>query len=372
MIARRLAAVAVLLSFATSCAIGPNFVRPPVAAPEDYRGQVQPSEATSIADLPWWEVFQDDVLQQLILEALTANHDLKIAVQRVEQARALAGVARSPFYPQLGYEGSGGRQRQPQFQDTPGVDLRLLLRRVFAGLGTRHLGPHPALERSGAGNPVRHRGVPPRRAVVARDGRRAVLPGAARARPGARDRARDHGVLPGDARPLHAALRGRRRQQAAGRARAGRARRDAAQIPDLERRIVFQENAISVLLGRNPGPIARGTPFAERPVPPATPPGLPSALLERRPGHPRGGAQHRERERAGGRRDRELLPADRSHRALRRPEHRTLRHREGELQHLERGRQCGGSALPGLLAAPAIPRAEGGLGGGQGDATSRP
>jgi multidrug efflux system outer membrane protein len=56
-----------------------------------------------------------------------------------------------------------------------------------------------------------------------------------------------------------------------------------AQIPDLEQRIVAQENAISVLLGRNPGPIPRGTPLAERPPPPPTPPGLPSQLLERRP-----------------------------------------------------------------------------------------
>jgi multidrug efflux system outer membrane protein len=56
-----------------------------------------------------------------------------------------------------------------------------------------------------------------------------------------------------------------------------------AQIPDLERLIVIQENVLSVLLGRNPGPIPRGTPLSERGAPPPTPPGLPSALLERRP-----------------------------------------------------------------------------------------
>ena len=75
---------------------GPNYARPPIAPPEDYRGQVAPPEATSLADLPWWEVFDDEVLQQLILEALEANYDLKVAVARVEQARAQVGVARRP------------------------------------------------------------------------------------------------------------------------------------------------------------------------------------------------------------------------------------------------------------------------------------
>jgi len=56
-----------------------------------------------------------------------------------------------------------------------------------------------------------------------------------------------------------------------------------AQIPDLESRIVAQENAICVLLGRNPGPIPRGRALVEHPAPPAVPPGLPSSLLERRP-----------------------------------------------------------------------------------------
>src|SRR5207247_7153342 len=57
----------------------------------------------------------------------------------------------------------------------------------------------------------------------------------------------------------------------------------AATVPDLERRIAQNENALSVLLGRNPGPIARGTPLDGQRLPPEVPAGLPSALLERRP-----------------------------------------------------------------------------------------
>lgn len=283
MIARRLAAGVVLLSFATSCAIGPNFVRPAVTAPEEYRGQVQPSEAASIADLPWWEVFQDDVLQQLILEALGANYDLKIAVRRVEQARALAGVARSPFYPQIQYEGSGGRQREPQFKNTPGTTTDL-----FYGAFAL------AWELDVWGR-IRRSSEAAQQALFATEQfRRGVLlslvTGVAQAYLALLELDRELEIARDTTVSFQETLDlfTRRFQGGVGnklqvaRAQAALAETQS-QIPDLERRIVFQENAISVLLGRNPGPIARGMPFAERPVPPATPPGLPSALLERRP-----------------------------------------------------------------------------------------
>jgi len=106
--ARRLVAALLLLPFASACAVGPNFVRPPVESPEDYRGHLDAPEAASIADLPWWEVFQDEVLQQLILEAINANYDLQAAVRRVEQSNALVGVAQAPFYPQISAQGSAG------------------------------------------------------------------------------------------------------------------------------------------------------------------------------------------------------------------------------------------------------------------------
>jgi len=97
MCGRRLVAAALVLVFGSACAVGPNYVRPEVTPPEDYRGQVTPVEAASLADLPWWEVFEDEVLQGLVLEALKANYDLKIAVQRVAQAQAPVGAAQSPF-----------------------------------------------------------------------------------------------------------------------------------------------------------------------------------------------------------------------------------------------------------------------------------
>ncbi len=98
---------------AGGCAVGPNYVRPEVAAPPDYRSALEPAEAESLADLPWWEVFEDPVLQQLIQTSLEGNYDLATAVKNVEQARAAVGVTQSQFYPQIEYGGVASRQRTP-------------------------------------------------------------------------------------------------------------------------------------------------------------------------------------------------------------------------------------------------------------------
>src|SRR5262252_4279235 len=78
------------------CALGPNYKRPALSTPEDYRFATTHS-TSSIGDLPWWEVFKDPVLQDLIRVALTNNYDIKQALARVEQARQQVTVARSPM-----------------------------------------------------------------------------------------------------------------------------------------------------------------------------------------------------------------------------------------------------------------------------------
>src|SRR5262249_43751393 len=95
------------------CALGPNYQRPPVEVPEITRGQTTPADPASLADLPWWEVFQDPALQALINEAVMGNHDLQAAAARVEQARNLVVVARADMFPQVGYQGEARRQRSP-------------------------------------------------------------------------------------------------------------------------------------------------------------------------------------------------------------------------------------------------------------------
>src|SRR5512134_1742786 len=95
---------AAVLSLA-GCAVGPNYKRPAVNAPTSFRGAKSDVSTNSLADLPWWGVFKDPVLQDLIHLALTNNYDLQITLTRVDQARALQMQARSQFLPQAGYAG---------------------------------------------------------------------------------------------------------------------------------------------------------------------------------------------------------------------------------------------------------------------------
>lgn len=91
--------------------VGPDYKRPDAAPVDEFRSQIGPAENVSLADLPWWSVFKDQNLQQLIAVALTHNYDLQLAVARVDQARSLVWVAASPFYPQAGYQAFAGRER---------------------------------------------------------------------------------------------------------------------------------------------------------------------------------------------------------------------------------------------------------------------
>src|SRR5208282_3986229 len=98
------------LALLGGCAVGPNYKRPVVSTPENFRFAASQT-TNSLADLPWWEVFKDPMLQDLVRTALTNNYDLKQAVARVEQSRNLAIEARSAFFPQIGYNGNIGRGR---------------------------------------------------------------------------------------------------------------------------------------------------------------------------------------------------------------------------------------------------------------------
>src|SRR5258708_24473746 len=104
----RVIGICLLIVLLAGCAVGPNYKRPPVNTPENFRGS-DTAPTNSVGDLPWWEVFKDDTLQGLIRAALTNNYNLRIAVARVEQARALAAQARGEFFPQLNYPGSVAR-----------------------------------------------------------------------------------------------------------------------------------------------------------------------------------------------------------------------------------------------------------------------
>ena len=85
------------------CAVGPNYQRPKVPVPTEFRGAEGAAQQASIADLPWWSVFKDEQLKSLVQTALANNYDLAIAVSRIEQSRQIAAQARALYFPAAGY-----------------------------------------------------------------------------------------------------------------------------------------------------------------------------------------------------------------------------------------------------------------------------
>src|SRR5215510_6005543 len=110
---RRWVSGLILLSFSSACAVGPDYKRPKANLPEKFRGQEKvaaiSSDENSFADLPWWEVFQDETLQGLIHTALEENKDLKIAAARIEEARGLYRMKHGEQFPEIGFGVSGAQ-----------------------------------------------------------------------------------------------------------------------------------------------------------------------------------------------------------------------------------------------------------------------
>jgi multidrug efflux system outer membrane protein len=275
---------AILVSAAVvGCKVGPNYRRPAVQTPTEYRElkdgpQVQPQVA-SYADLPWWQVFQDPKLQELIRTALQQNYDLQLATERINAGRAQVAITRSNLYPQVQGNGdfSGGKEHNFQtkfnfltltadaaFQ----LDFFGKLRRateasraellatedarqtVILTLVSDVASDYFALLQLDLQLQITHDTVKTQEDSVKLTKLRV-----------------DHGVA--------TKLDVLQAQQVLDTAN--------AQIPDLERQIAQEENAISILLGNYPQGVPRGQTLVEQVLPPDVPPGMPSSLLERRP-----------------------------------------------------------------------------------------
>jgi multidrug efflux system outer membrane protein len=283
----RLIAAVVTAALLGGCAIGPDYKRPAVAQPPNFRGQAI-AEATSLADAPWWETFQDPILKSLIQDALRANYDAGIAAARVQEARANLRMARSDLFPSLDYNARAGRARLPLggLNLPDGTDHRTDDFFIGSMSASWELDIWGRVRRSNeAARATLLATEEARRAVwltlvsdvaqayfdlLALDVRLAIARSSVNAYQGTYDLFVDRLNL-GVASKLETS----RAQGALGDAR--------ATIPQVESQIVARENQISVLLGRAPGPIARGKPMYEQPVVPIVPAGLPSTLLERRP-----------------------------------------------------------------------------------------
>lgn len=273
----------------TGCAVGPNYKRPQTALPNQYRGAEPNESSRSIGDTKWFDLFQDDVLKQLVQTALDRNYDARIAAERVLETRAQLGITKSNQYPTLA--------ATAQFSST--ISSRIGAQRFIPpGIGI-----DVSYTQSGF--------------TVGWEldiwGRLRRLTEAARAQYLASDEAR-RGVtttLVADVTSRYFQLREqdlelliarKTREVAENGLRLTTLRRNrgvatgldvhqaeqllytaTAQIANIERSISQTENAINLLLGKDPGEVPRGKTLEEFTAPAEVPPGLPSALLERRP-----------------------------------------------------------------------------------------
>ena len=296
--ARRFAAAPCLFCCCLSmlgCKVGPDYERPPVVTPANFRGMAPPADKDSekaqesIANIPWWEQFQDEQLRQLIQVALEQNRDLKIATERIEEARATFGISKADLYPHLDLKATGGG-----INTSDGSLTHLPEGQGTDAKGLMHIGLGFSWEIDFFGR-VRRASEAARAAILASDeGRRAVAV-----------------ALVSDVAIAYVDLRGldrrlaitvntlKSRQEHVDYARLrfeghvthevdlrqseAEFHRVQALAYNLEKLIAQKENELSFLLGRSPGDILRNRTAEDQPIPPEVPVGLPAALLESRP-----------------------------------------------------------------------------------------
>ncbi len=265
------------------CKVGPNYSRPLVQTPTTYRDlQANPqlqAQAASYADLPWWQVFQDPKLQELIRTALKQNYDLQIATERINAARSALAITRSNLFPQVQANGNfvGGKDSNSRstfnfltlaadaaFQ----VDLFGRLRRATEAARAQLL----------ATDAARQTVILTLVSDVASDYFALLQLDLQLQITNETVKTQVDSVKLTTLRLQHGVatkLDVLQAQQVLDTAN--------AQVPDLERQIAQEENAISILLGNYPQDVGRGLPLIEQPLPPEVPPGLPSTIIERRP-----------------------------------------------------------------------------------------
>jgi multidrug efflux system outer membrane protein len=275
--------VIVASAMLAGCTVGPKYHRPAVQTPAAYRDlsdnpQLQ-AQAASYADLPWWQVFQDPKLQELIRTALKQNYDLQLATERIGAARAQLAVTRSSLFPQVSGNAnfSGGKENLEQS------------RYNFLTLSA-----DAAFQLDFFGKLRRETEAARAQLLATEDARQVVILTLVS------DVASDYFTL----LQLDLELRITREtvntqtdsvkltqlrleQGVATKLDVLQAQEvlDTANaaIPDLERQIAQEEDAISILLGNYPQDIARGTPLIAQILPPEVPAGVPSSIIERRP-----------------------------------------------------------------------------------------
>src|SRR5579863_8219589 len=275
-----------VLVLEAGCMMGPKYKRPAVDVPQGYRAPApeQASEASSLGNEQWWQVYQDPVLTQLIRTAIAQNYDVRIAAARVLEAQAQVGITRANQLPSANVGANVFSEQNskvtnlfPAYQVNGGeLNLSVIWNLDFWGKYRRQTEAARA------------------QLLATEWGRRAVISSLVA----------NVATAYFQLRALDSQLEISKRTLASRQqslkltefleSHGSNSGLDVSQsqqlvytasetIPDLEREVQQQENLLSILLGENPSPITRGQALTEQPVPESVPAGLPSELLERRP-----------------------------------------------------------------------------------------
>jgi len=279
-----LAAAGVALAACSS--VGPDYQRPALDLPAGWRDA--PAQSGADSNAAWWDAFQDPALSKLIADTIAGSLDLKAALARVEQARAQYGLARSAQLPQVVGDAEAQRQRAsrttssgslmpPGHQNYSYYDLDLSASYEIDVWGRLRLATEAARARLLAGDEERRTVVLTLVAAVASDYIQLLslddqLAIAQRTLVSRRE------VL----RLQKARFEGGIAPESDMRQAESQFEIAAAAVPALQRQVAQQENLLSMMAGRKPGPVERGRGFGELAFPPV-PAGLPSDLLTRRP-----------------------------------------------------------------------------------------
>jgi multidrug efflux system outer membrane protein len=275
----KLAVLFIALATVSGCTVGPDYVRPDVDTPDDWRFSIE--DASGTVNALWWEQFEDPALDALILDALENNKDVRIAAARVEEFAARVDITRAGFYPQIGYDGAAGRDKT-----SPGGGSSRINDSYLAALnvgweldvwGRIRRATEAARAQLLAEEEIRRSVILTLVSSVASSyiNLRSLDYQLEIARRTLESRGKTVELFEiqfegGVVSELEVAQVRSEYEQA------------AVRIPSLERQIALQENALSILLGHNPGTIPRGKTINDFSLP-QVPAGIPSELLARRP-----------------------------------------------------------------------------------------
>ena len=265
----------------TAC-IGEPYSRPDLTVPSQYRFALAQSQAP--ADTVWWARFGDPTLDALVTEALANNEDLRIAAARVDQFQGAKVTTRAPLFPAIGYTGTTGEESRSELVYGPGADQA----RSFSSAGLTagwELDVWGRVRNLTAAADADWRASEADRRATVLQLVSAVVSGYVTLRSLDDQLETSERTLESRRQALDV-FEKRYKGGVISKVELSQARSQyevaAAAIPALKQRIAPQENALSVLVGRNPGPVTRGRPLVDLGTP-TVPAGLPSELLTQRP-----------------------------------------------------------------------------------------